>query len=157
VPRILIAEDNDAQREGLRALLERAGFEVTAAPDGAEALEKLRASAFDLLLVDVWMPRMNGLEVLGHLREQASPPRVIADARPPNGARSGRSPDCSMTGTTDGWRTQEEYSEAKSTVGSSGDARHRGAPLTERRSARPRVARRRAPTGARSGAIHRPG
>lgn len=40
MPRILIAEDNDAQREGLRALLERAGFDVTAAPDGAEALEK---------------------------------------------------------------------------------------------------------------------
>jgi len=77
VPRILIAEDNDAQREGLRALLERAGFEVTAAPDGAEALEKLRASAFDLLLVDVWMPRLNGIELLAQLKNEPQKPKVI--------------------------------------------------------------------------------
>jgi len=75
--RILIAEDNDAQREGLRVLLEHAGFEVTAAPDGADALEKLRASAFDLLLVDVWMPRLNGIELLAQLNSGPQKPKVI--------------------------------------------------------------------------------
>jgi CheY-like chemotaxis protein/anti-sigma regulatory factor (Ser/Thr protein kinase) len=77
VPHILIAEDNDAQREGLRALLQHHGFEVTTAPDGAEAIEKLRANSFDLLLVDVWMPRMNGIEVLAQLKNEARKPRVI--------------------------------------------------------------------------------
>jgi CheY-like chemotaxis protein/anti-sigma regulatory factor (Ser/Thr protein kinase) len=77
VPRILIAEDNDAQREGLRALLQHHGFEVAAAADGAEALAHLRANAVDLLLVDVWMPQVNGIEVLAQLRNEPQKPRVI--------------------------------------------------------------------------------
>lgn len=74
---ILIAEDTESQREGLRALFERAGFEVITAVDGLDALEKLRANTVDLLLLDVWMPRLNGIEVLGQLKSEPKKPRVI--------------------------------------------------------------------------------
>jgi len=77
VGHILIVEDTESQREGLRLLLERAGHQITCAADGAEGLEKLRASSFDLLLVDVWMPRMNGIELLTALRAEPKKPRVI--------------------------------------------------------------------------------
>jgi CheY-like chemotaxis protein/anti-sigma regulatory factor (Ser/Thr protein kinase) len=47
------------------------------AGDGVEALDALRSSRFDLLLLDVWMPRKNGLELLAELRAIDAPPRVI--------------------------------------------------------------------------------
>ena len=49
-------------------MLTSAGFTATVAKDGVEALKALRAQRFDLLLLDVWMPRMNGLELLTKLR-----------------------------------------------------------------------------------------
>jgi CheY-like chemotaxis protein/anti-sigma regulatory factor (Ser/Thr protein kinase) len=64
-------------RELFNEVLRGAGYDVSLAVDGVEAMERLRAESFDLLLLDVWMPRMNGLEVLGRLRELPSPPRVI--------------------------------------------------------------------------------
>ena len=75
--RILVVDDEPALRELYTEVLQGAGYEVSTASDGAEALDRLHAESFDLLLLDIWMPRMNGLEVLGRLREQESPPRVI--------------------------------------------------------------------------------
>ena len=75
--RILVVDDEPALRELFSEVLARAGYEVSTANDGAEALDRLRTESFDLLLLDIWMPRMTGLEVLGHLREHPSPPRVI--------------------------------------------------------------------------------
>jgi CheY-like chemotaxis protein len=75
--RILVVDDEPALRELFAEVLTGAGYETATAADGVEALDRLRTEAFDLLLLDIWMPRMTGLEVLGHLREQASPPRVI--------------------------------------------------------------------------------
>ena len=74
---ILVVEDTDSQREGLRLLLERAGYQVTCAVDGVHGLEVLHGGQFDLMLVDVWMPRMNGIELLAQLRTQEKKPRVI--------------------------------------------------------------------------------
>jgi len=80
-PRILVAEDNDNQREGLRALLKAHGFEVETAADGQEALEKLERESFDLLLTDIWMPRLDGLALTARIREngalQRQAPRVV--------------------------------------------------------------------------------
>lgn len=67
--RILIVEDNRGEREGLRALLEASGFPVKTAADGVEALEQLQQGEFDLLLLDIWMPRMSGLDLLSRLPE----------------------------------------------------------------------------------------
>jgi DNA-binding response OmpR family regulator len=64
---IVLAED-DADLRGLYAdCLRRAGHEVLEAADGAEALALVRAHAPQLLLLDIWMPILNGLEVLEHL------------------------------------------------------------------------------------------
>jgi CheY-like chemotaxis protein/anti-sigma regulatory factor (Ser/Thr protein kinase) len=78
--KILVIEDNSNQRNGLCRLLERAGYEVRSAADGVEALQKIRNSTFDLLLVDIWMPRMNGLELLQLLPKESRPKALIITA-----------------------------------------------------------------------------
>jgi CheY-like chemotaxis protein/anti-sigma regulatory factor (Ser/Thr protein kinase) len=65
--KILIAEDDPNERDGLSALLKSSGFTVEAAVDGIDALERIQQEKFDLLLVDIWMPRMNGLDLLSRL------------------------------------------------------------------------------------------
>ena len=75
--RILVVDDDRTTRHVLRKLLTSAGFAVTVAKDGVEALEVLRKRRFDLLLLDVWMPRMNGLDLLERLRTRKVRPRVV--------------------------------------------------------------------------------
>jgi len=83
--RILVVDDDRSVREVLRELLDIAGYQVASAEDGEEALEKIRAEPFDLVLLDVWMPKKDGLEVLAELRAlaprpgsgQAPAPRVV--------------------------------------------------------------------------------
>jgi CheY-like chemotaxis protein/anti-sigma regulatory factor (Ser/Thr protein kinase) len=75
--RILVVDDDRATRHVLTAVLEHAGFEASAAKDGVDALSQLRRRRFDLLLLDVWMPRMNGLELLTKLRTRRRRPRVV--------------------------------------------------------------------------------
>lgn len=60
--KILVVDDNSNERSGLCRLLERAGYEVRSAADGVEALQKVRNDNFDLMLLDIWMPRMDGLD-----------------------------------------------------------------------------------------------
>jgi DNA-binding response OmpR family regulator len=75
--RILVADSDAATRDQIAAILREENFSVTTAADGKEALELLAKSKFDLALLDVWMPRMNGLDILKALRRKKSPPRVI--------------------------------------------------------------------------------
>jgi len=74
---ILIVDDDRLTRLMLGTILEGGGYRVTAAADGAEALRLAGEARFDLVLLDIWMPGMGGLEVLERLRGLASPPRVI--------------------------------------------------------------------------------
>jgi CheY-like chemotaxis protein len=67
--RVLIAEDSSVNRELLRELLEAHDFEVDEAWDGMEALEKLRQSRPDILLVDIGMPKLDGFGVIQRIRE----------------------------------------------------------------------------------------
>jgi CheY-like chemotaxis protein len=60
---ILVVDDNPAMAETLADILEMKGFTVHAAASGAEALEILRVEPVDILLTDVKMPEMNGLEL----------------------------------------------------------------------------------------------
>jgi CheY-like chemotaxis protein len=76
-PKILVVDDSSNERNGLCRLLERAGYEVRSAFDGIEALQKIRENEFDLLLIDVWMPRLNGLELLARLPENSRPRALI--------------------------------------------------------------------------------
>lgn len=75
--RILVVEDDRATRHLLADVIRKAGFDVTMAQDGAGAVKLARKQSFDLMLLDIWMPRMNGLEVLAELRDAPARPRVI--------------------------------------------------------------------------------
>jgi CheY-like chemotaxis protein len=74
---ILIAEDDATTRYLLRNVLKAAGFSVATAADGRAALGRLRGKKFDLLLTDIWMPRLSGLELMALLRQEAIRPRVV--------------------------------------------------------------------------------
>ena len=83
-PRVLLVEDERHIVESLSFVLEREGFEVSAAADGESALERLRASRPDVLVLDVMLPRLGGLEVLKLVRADAALrtlPVVVLTAR----------------------------------------------------------------------------
>src|SRR5438067_1171781 len=65
---LLIVDDDELSREGLARHLRRQGYTVALAKNGEKAIELLTDRHFDLVLLDVMMPRMNGLEVLKFLR-----------------------------------------------------------------------------------------
>ena len=73
-PVILIADDNEANREILERLLEARGYQLLMAKDGEEALACARSNLPDLLLLDVMMPKMDGLEVCRQLKADKSLP-----------------------------------------------------------------------------------
>src|SRR5687767_3737024 len=67
-PAVLVVDDTEANRDALSRRLERKGYSVTTAADGAEALRQLAERPFDLVILDVMMPGMSGLEVLEQIR-----------------------------------------------------------------------------------------
>jgi len=75
--RILVVDDDKTTRLVLRRVLTSAGFSTAVAKDGLEALKAIDGETFDLMLLDVWMPRMNGLELLAKLRTAKNRPRVV--------------------------------------------------------------------------------
>jgi len=82
--RILVADDDPQMRRLIRSILERDGFEVTEAADGLDALEALEAHPVDLVVLDIDMPRLDGLGVLEELRARvktSSVPVIVLTAR----------------------------------------------------------------------------
>ncbi len=79
--RILLVEDDPSIREVTALGLRAAGFTVATASDGAEGLERWRAERPDLVLLDVMLPRLDGLEVLRAIRREATTPVVMLTAR----------------------------------------------------------------------------
>jgi DNA-binding response OmpR family regulator len=77
VSKILVVDDDRAGRLLLQKSLEDAGFSVTVAGDGGDALKLLGAERFDLMLLDLWMPKVSGLDLLSRLRTKKSRPRII--------------------------------------------------------------------------------
>ena len=75
--RILVVDDDRGLRLALCTLLNEAGHVVESAGDGPEALALLNDSPFDIVLLDIGLPSMSGLDVLARARERASPPLVI--------------------------------------------------------------------------------
>jgi two-component system, OmpR family, response regulator len=75
--RILVADDDRTTRLLISEILRSEGFTVVNASDGVDALKKLRSAKFDLTLLDVWMPKKNGIEVLSALRGSHNHAKVI--------------------------------------------------------------------------------
>ena len=67
--RILIVDDEEEIRAGLSRLVRREGFEALTAPNGQDALDLLRRESFDILLLDIRMPGLDGMEVLRRVKE----------------------------------------------------------------------------------------
>lgn len=75
--RVLIVDDNEDVRRILALRLSMAGFEVSDAPDGRAALVALRGGQWDLVLLDLVMPELDGFELLRELRGDATSPPVV--------------------------------------------------------------------------------
>ena len=75
--RILLAEDDQIMREYLTRALERAGYAVTAVDRGTAAIPLLETERFDLLLTDIVMPEMDGIELAQRAGEMVSGLRVM--------------------------------------------------------------------------------
>ena len=82
MPRILIVEDEPDLIVGLRDNLEFEGYEIVVACDGQDGVEKAAASRPDLILLDIMLPKMNGLDACRHLRRQGvAVPIIMLTAR----------------------------------------------------------------------------
>jgi DNA-binding NtrC family response regulator len=75
--KILLVDDEARFVETLSKRLAARGFDVEGASSGPEALERLRVRSFDVVLLDVWMPGMDGLEVLKEIRRLHPSVRVV--------------------------------------------------------------------------------
>jgi CheY-like chemotaxis protein len=74
---ILVVDDEDALRTVLSSELTSEGYDVRSAADGDEAIEVLKKEAVDLILLDIKMPRMNGFEVLRHVKKTRPRTKVV--------------------------------------------------------------------------------
>ena len=75
--KLLIVDDDPMVRQVLVEMLKNDGHAISTAADGADALEMVHREKFDLVISDVWMPRLNGLELLSELHGMAEAPAVI--------------------------------------------------------------------------------
>jgi DNA-binding response OmpR family regulator len=80
-PRILLADDEHSIQTLLSYPLRKDGYDVVTAADGREALARFGESTFDLVVLDVMMPRMDGLEVCRRLRARSSVPIIMLTAK----------------------------------------------------------------------------
>jgi DNA-binding response OmpR family regulator len=80
-PTILLVDDEDSVRKVLAFPLERDGFTVVQADDGQEALDKFAAQTIDLVVLDIMLPRLDGLEVCKRLRATSTVPIIMLTAR----------------------------------------------------------------------------
>ncbi len=71
-PRILVVDDEESIREFLDIMLRKEGYEVTCAEDGQKAIEVLKKKTFDMVISDLQMPHVTGIELLKHVKETHS-------------------------------------------------------------------------------------
>lgn len=75
--RILLAEDDESMRVYLARALERSGYEVVAVSTGTQAVPYIHSDRFDLLLTDIVMPEMDGIELAQHAAQVAPEMRIM--------------------------------------------------------------------------------
>lgn len=78
---VMICDDNDTVHQTLRLYLQEAGFQVISAYDGAAALEMLRQTKVDLVILDIMMPKLFGTEVCRQIRKSSDIPIIILSAK----------------------------------------------------------------------------
>ena len=79
--RILVVEDEPSIREVVSLYLKRAGYQVSVVGDGQSALEALSGGSFDLVVLDLMLPNVDGLEITRWLRERGDTPIIMLTAR----------------------------------------------------------------------------
>ena len=79
--KLLLVDDEPASIKGLKFSLEQDGYEILTAYDGGEAMEKFQNNAVDLILLDVMLPVMDGIEVCQRIREQSNVPIIMLTAK----------------------------------------------------------------------------
>ena len=79
--RVLVVDDEKLIVKGIRFSLEQEGMEVDCAYDGEEALEKAKTKEYDMVLLDIMLPKLTGLEVCQQIREFSSVPIIMLTAK----------------------------------------------------------------------------
>src|SRR5262245_10209337 len=77
MPRILIVDDEPRIRQSLKGVFEDEGLPTDAVTSGEECLKKLTETPYDLILLDIWLPGIDGIETLRQIREVSPSTRVI--------------------------------------------------------------------------------
>ena len=79
--RILVVDDEKLLVKGMKFNLENEGYEVDACYDGETAIEMAKANSYDLILLDIMMPKVDGLEACMRIRESSTVPIIMLTAR----------------------------------------------------------------------------
>lgn len=79
--RILLVDDEPLILKGLKFSLEQDGYETDTAADGEEALAKMQAGGYDIVLLDVMLPKLSGIEVCQTIRETSNVPIIMLTAK----------------------------------------------------------------------------
>ena len=99
---ILVVDDDPAVRTAIQMVLEREGLEVHAASDGPTALKLVAAEDFDMLIVDIFMPGMDGLEIIKQVHRHKPKLPIIAMSGLPFQSGATQQPDFLSTATKHG-------------------------------------------------------
>jgi CheY-like chemotaxis protein len=78
LPRILLVDDDEMSRQAVQRMLERAGHAVESTGNGREAIDRFAAGEVDLLITDLIMPEMDGLEIIQEVRRKDPGARILA-------------------------------------------------------------------------------
>jgi two-component system chemotaxis response regulator CheY len=78
VPRILLIDDDEMSRQAVQRMLERAGFTVMSTGDGREAIDGYHAGEIDLVITDLIMPDIDGLEIIQEIRRKDPAAKILA-------------------------------------------------------------------------------
>jgi len=77
MPHILVTDDDATTRQMISGVLKKKGYKVSMASDGVAALRAIQKTKFDLVFLDIWMPKLTGLGLLGKLQTEKTIPKII--------------------------------------------------------------------------------